>query len=254
MLFPEGKLVKMEITPYADKGFQNKVGNTTKVLINPESLKESYKINYVEDQPKNSEGKEQQFNHIKAGEFNIKLLLDSTGVFDKIGNLKQEFKEQVSNLIPDEFNDVENDESIGISEQVNKLKTFLFKKNAETHEPNYIRLAWAGFQIDCKITNVVIDYKLFNPNGYPIRAVVDLTCLETISNVLRKAEISESSPDMTHIREVKQGDTLPLMTHRIYGDSKYYLEVAKANKLLNFRNLLPGQKIFFPPLDKALNV
>jgi hypothetical protein len=37
------------------------------------------------------------------------------------------------------------------------------------------------------------------------------------------------------------------MTERIYGDSKYYLEVAKINGLINFRQLIPGQELFFPP-------
>jgi len=40
------------------------------------------------------------------------------------------------------------------------------------------------------------------------------------------------------------------MSFKIYGDSKYYLEVARANKLINFRKLKIGQKIFFPPLQK----
>ncbi len=41
-------------------------------------------------------------------------------------------------------------------------------------------------------------------------------------------------------------------SYRIYGDSKYYLEVAKANNLTNFRKLTPGQEIFFPPIQKQL--
>jgi len=41
------------------------------------------------------------------------------------------------------------------------------------------------------------------------------------------------------------------MTFRIYGDSKYYLEVAKANNITNFRKLTVGGKIFFPPIQKT---
>jgi nucleoid-associated protein YgaU len=62
---------------------------------------------------------------------------------------------------------------------------------------------------------------------------------------------NNSSPDLTHIRMVKDGDTLPLMSFRIYGDSKYYLEVAKANNITNFRKLTVGRKIFFPPIEKT---
>jgi len=50
---------------------------------------------------------------------------------------------------------------------------------------------------------------------------------------------------------VKEGDNLPLMTYRIYGDPKYYLEVAKANGIANFRKLKAGQMIVFPPIERT---
>jgi nucleoid-associated protein YgaU len=53
------------------------------------------------------------------------------------------------------------------------------------------------------------------------------------------------------VRKIKFGDTLPLMCYRIYGDPKYYLQVAEANGLDNFRRLKPGTDIFFPPLEKT---
>jgi len=52
---------------------------------------------------------------------------------------------------------------------------------------------------------------------------------------------------------VKAGDTLPLMCYLIYGDPKYYLAVAEANGLGNFRSLIPGMAIVFPPLEKVNN-
>jgi nucleoid-associated protein YgaU len=53
---------------------------------------------------------------------------------------------------------------------------------------------------------------------------------------------------MTHERIVVAGDTLPAMAQAIYGNSMYYLQVAAYNHLENFRNLVPGTKISFPPL------
>ena len=93
-----------------------------------------------------------------------------------------------------------------------------------------------------------ITYKLFKPDGTPIRALVKAKFKGFVEDVLRVAKENNSSPDLTHVRMVKEGDTLPLMTFRIYGDSKYYLEVAKANKIQNFRKLKVGQEIFFPPI------
>ena len=49
---------------------------------------------------------------------------------------------------------------------------------------------------------------------------------------------------------MQEGDSLPLMCHRIYGDARYYLEVARTNALVDFRSLRPGTELLFPPLEK----
>jgi len=59
---------------------------------------------------------------------------------------------------------------------------------------------------------------------------------------------AKSSPDLTHSRIVKNGDTLPLLSKEIYGSSSHYLWIAQQNQLDDFRNLTPGHRLFFPPL------
>ncbi len=249
MIFPEGEFVKMVIETYPDDKFnEGDKLEAIDVLINPESFKESYSISYKEDQPANSSGTAQKFNHIKPGEFTLKLLLDSTGIFKEY---KENYVEQLTSLVP--FLDVDETTDIGISEDVEKFKKALFEMNGKTHDTNFIKITYAKLVVQCKIKKVDINYKLFNPQGYPIRAEISITCINTINEVLRKIKEEKESPDLTHIRTVKEGDTLPFMTYNIYGDAKYYLEVARVNNLLNFRNLVPGQEIFFPPLDKTKN-
>ena len=41
------------------------------------------------------------------------------------------------------------------------------------------------------------------------------------------------------------------MAFRIYGDASLYLEVARVNKLNDFRNIKAGDRISFPPLKKS---
>ena len=91
---------------------------------------------------------------------------------------------------------------------------------------------------------------MFRPDGSPLRAIINATFTEVLSQPAAQGEDKKSSPDLTHIRVVKEGDTLPSMANDIYGDFSYYLEVAKANNLQDFRNLMPGQKLYFPPFDK----
>jgi nucleoid-associated protein YgaU len=89
---------------------------------------------------------------------------------------------------------------------------------------------------------------LFSPDGQPLRAKISASFNGFIEDTLRAAQEDSSSPDLTHLRIVQDGDTLPLMTYRIYGDSKYYYQVAEFNGLSNLKKLETGQKIYFPPL------
>ncbi len=142
----------------------------------------------------------------------------------------------------------------------NKIKEFyeVVGYDGTNHRTRYLRIFWGKltllrsnqFALDCVLKNASLQYKLFKADGTPLRVVINATFTEAISNEEREAEEPASSPDLTHVRIVKEGDTLPAMAYKIYGDFKYYLEVAKANNLQDFRNLLPGQKIFFPPFDK----
>ena len=92
-------------------------------------------------------------------------------------------------------------------------------------------------------------YTLFKPSGYPLRAKVALSFVEAVSKAESELLSNRSSPDLTHLIEVRDGDTLPLLCKSIYGDPGYYLDIARFNNLTDFRNLKPGTKLSFPPLS-----
>lgn len=126
------------------------------------------------------------------------------------------------------------------------------------HRTRFLRINWPGliwyranqFAFDCILKTANIQYKLFNNGGKPLRAIITATFIEKRAKEQIEAEEDKKSADLTHIRIVKEGDTLPTMVHKIYGNFKYYLEIAKVNNLKNFRDLIPGQKLVFPPFDK----
>lgn len=129
----------------------------------------------------------------------------------------------------------------------------------DRHRPKYVRILWGSFTLmrftppdvfDGCLKTVSIQYKLFSPGGMPLRALISATFVESISAKKDEANKKNSSPDLTHVRIVKEGDTLPSLTLGIYGDLKYYLEVARVNNLKDFRDLPTGTKLFFPPFDK----
>jgi hypothetical protein len=95
-----------------------------------------------------------------------------------------------------------------------------------------------------------LNHTLFNSDGSPLRAKLTATFLNYKAREERLAEEGQRSPDLTHYRKVKQGDRLDLMSYRIYNDSKYFLQVGRANQLTSIRNIQPGSEIYFPPFAK----
>jgi len=119
---------------------------------------------------------------------------------------------------------------------------------SDTHRPPYLKLSWGSLICECILKSANITYTLFKPDGYPLRAKINATFAENIEDKKRTAKEGKESPDVTHQRTVQDGDTLPLMAYRIYGDASYYLKVARFNGLTNFRKLDVGSIIHFPPV------
>ena len=122
--------------------------------------------------------------------------------------------------------------------------------DGDIHRPNYLIVQWGTFICECYLISSRITYTLFDSFGIPLRAKVNATFLERIESKLNQIANMFSSPDLTHTRLVKEGDRLPLMVFKEYKNQDYYLQVARANKLKNFRKLKTGEMINLPPVSK----
>jgi nucleoid-associated protein YgaU len=80
--------------------------------------------------------------------------------------------------------------------------------------------------------------------------VITAAFADNADDKTRVAIAQDESADLTHVRLVKAGDTLPALCERIYGEPRMYAEVARANGLDNFRDLRPGMQLRFPPLAR----
>lgn len=114
-------------------------------------------------------------------------------------------------------------------------------------------LSWAQLQFACILTSLKIDYKLFKPNGTPIRAELTASFAEyrnpqTKDQKAIDLPATEPAPQQIIVLE---GDTLPGLCDQIYGDASYYMIVAKANGLTEFRRLKPGSMLTFPPIKSG---
>jgi nucleoid-associated protein YgaU len=198
-------------------------------LLNPEKYAFKYKVEYTEAQGQGTSATQPKFVRTAPEDLNLEFLFDRTGIIK--GN--------------------SDDLGIGIVADIERFKRIVFDYNGDEHKPNYLMIGWGTLLFKGILAEMSIEYKLFSPEGVPLRAVVTASFKGVVEDSLRVARENNNSPDLTHVRIVKEGDTLPLMTFKIYGDSKYYLQVAAANNLTNFRRLQPGQQIIFPPIEKV---
>jgi hypothetical protein len=235
-----GELIKLRIKAYKDEQFTEKVGDGEfKSLLNPEQYKFNYKIEQNEDQAPGTSAATPRFNKALPENLELEFVFDRTGVVVDYGK-------------PGTADDnAFRDEGNGIIDDIEQFKKVIFDYNGEEHKPNYLIISWGTLLFKGTLSEMEIIFKLFKPDGTPLRATARAKFKGFVEDNLRVAKENNSSPDLTHVREVKEGDTLPLMTFRIYGDSKYYLEVARVNRITNFRKLSVGQKIYFPPIEKT---
>lgn len=224
----EGKLEKLKVVAYSDPQFSDKVGDGEfSTLLNPEKYAYSYKIEQNDQQAAGTSAASPRFNKKLPEELQLDFVFDRTGV------------------VPDRPRTAD-----GIIDDLEHFKKVVLDYNGDQHKPNYVMISWGSLLFKGSLTEMNVEFKLFRPDGTPLRAVAKAKFKGFVEDDLRVAKENNSSPDLTHYRVVRAGETLPLMAYRIYGDSKYYLEVAKANQLVDFRNLQPGQEIYFPPIKK----
>jgi hypothetical protein len=228
----QGKLEKMLILAFdtssaAESGGKPEAKASFEALINPETYTLEYKVKTAEGQGQGTSGAQQKFAYTLPEELNFEFLFDSTGIIDGKPN---------------------ND---GVFEEVDQFRKLLTEYRPDSHEPFHLKMIWGNLIFKGRAVELGITYKLFNPDGQPIRAVAKAKFKGSMEEQRRIAKEDRRSPDLTHVRIVKAGDRLPHLCFSIYGDPKYYLEVARVNQLSNFRALVPGQTLIFPPILKT---
>ena len=228
------KLEKLLIRSFANRNFTGEDTNRKFVTpINPETFTKTYKVAVDTQRGHGSPGAEARYQSTAPEELRLEFFLDGTKTMEGYGGDNKEY----------------------INKPVHKqLKDFLncvYNFDGSIHRPRFLIVFW-GSEIDfrCVLSNLDINYTLFEPDGRPLRAKITATFLAHKSREELVAEAKLTSPDLTHYRKVTQGDRLDLLSYGIYNDSKYFLQVGKANALTSVRKLKPGSEIYFPPFAK----
>jgi nucleoid-associated protein YgaU len=220
----DGFMAKLTIIPFEDSEnvqIGPPAGPPFVAQFNPESFTITNEIELGPEEPApGDDGEEAKFKSIKPRTFSFDFLLDGTGAAG----------EKIEVLV----------------------RLELFRRttgfSGKIHRPKFLLLNWGSFIATCVLESFSINYKLFRPDGTPLRAVLSASFREHKPAPLRELLKNLSSPDLTHWHATAAGEHLALITYRIYKDPRYYLHVAEANGLDNLRELTKGQSLRLPPL------
>lgn len=219
-------VTKIFIESFADRTFQ---GKSIKFIlpINPETYSQNYKIAYDSRAAHGNSGTDSRYKSTAPEELKLDFYFDGTETVEG-------YAQQGS-----------------VSEQLDTFKNAVYNMDGNIHRPRFIKIHWTDFTFPCILTNLDINYTLFDRDGRPLRIKISATFLNYIEQDARAARENKKSPDLTHTRQVKQSDRLDLMTYEIYDNSKYVVQIAKANNLSSIRNVAVGTVLNFPPFDKT---
>jgi hypothetical protein len=219
----KGQLEKLKILAHKQPDYSDKAFDRFVAYVNPAEISLGYEVEYDAAQGAGTTGSRMEFKKIKPGDLSLSFFLDGTG----------------ANGMP-----------YDVQAAVRQFQ-LITGYNGDIHRPNYLKIVWGTLQVKrCVLKSASIAYKLFRPDGVPLRAVISATFSDNSDDRTRVAIARDQSPDLTHRRTIKAGDRLPALCQEIYGDCRYYLRVAEANGLDDFRWLEPGSTLYFPPLEK----
>lgn len=221
---PGGQLEKLLVHAYSAPDYaEGSLVGTFESYVNPNEITLAYEMEYDSAQGSGTTGSRMDFKKVKPGDLSLSFFLDGTGA---------------------------NGVKIDVQEQVEKFQT-VTGYNGDIHRPNYLKVAWGTLQVKrCVLKSASIAYKLFKADGTPLRATIAATFVDAVEDQTRVALAQDSSPDLTHVRVLRAGESLAALCGQIYGRPELYPKVARANGLDGLRHLPPGTRVRFPPLAK----
>ncbi len=251
-LFGGGKLNKMIIQAYepvvsgnSSRTLSKAEGDKYAVQINPDTYSINHYVNYQRSEAMGTSDSNPKLANMAPTTMEFTIIFDGTGVVPPPAGPLDNIP--IAGAIAGLFS---GEEKYDVMKEIGKFSKVVYNFDPQSHGPRWVQITWGRQIYDCVLISMALNYKLFDASGTPLRAEARVSFQSAIGDILRENKEGKQSPDLTHQRTVIAGDTLPLMTHSIYGKPEYYIEVARVNKLYDFRRLKKGSEISFPPAKK----
>jgi hypothetical protein len=128
-----------------------------------------------------------------------------------------------------------------------RLRAFV-KIDGGLHAPPVARFSWGKFRFEGVVTSLREKFTLFSEDGRVLRARVTLSLKSYKSAEVQLRELKLSSPDRTHVRVLRDGETLAHIAWEVYGDPRMWRAIADANGIRRPRFIPPGTPLRIPTL------
>lgn len=233
LIFGDGELKKATLT-YESTEKGSKV--TIPVQFNPSQYTISRKARYTdttgklqEPHPKNLQSRGSTLASLK-----VKLLLDTATEYPDYV-VKSGLKKYI-----------DSDKELS---KICKDLSMLTKMYPKTHIQSLVTFSWGSMEFEGFITSLNINYKMFNRNGYPVRAELDIDIMGEDKDILQTLGAKpRESPDRTKYRMLHQRDELWMLADEEYQDVSCWKEIARENGILNPRKVDHTKQLKVPSL------
>lgn len=225
----DGQLNKITIFSYEKKDLRGRA-RTFVIPVNPEQFSRTLQIKLEETQAPGTHGNNPRSNKTPPEEVKLDFIFDGTGTVE---NYYSEHKDK------------------NVSAQIDEFLFTVYNFEPEIHQPRFLKFIWGGLLFECRLTNLQINYTLFNPDGTPLRAKLSATFKQYVESIKRVKIEDKRSPDLSKEKTVLEGENLPLISFDEYGDPNLYIQLAQQNNLTNFRKIRGGAAILLPPIERT---
>jgi hypothetical protein len=236
-----GALLKLTILPFRDDGtgiLGPPAGPPFIAQFNPETYTDTTEYGLDDAEPaQGASAAEAKFHSIRPKKFSFELLLDGTGAAPEPMGLG--FLPGPPPPVPPT--------GLSVTAQLELFKLTVGFRN-EDHRPNFLMLVWGRLVAMTAIESYAVTVKMFAPSGLPIRATLAATFREHVPKPLQAAMQNLASPDVEHLRVLREGDHLLAVVHEVYRSPRHAVDVARANGMDSLRRLAAGRTLTLPPV------
>ncbi len=224
-------LDQITVRAFEDAARRTPTGATFQAPVTIDALSQNYAIQYQNTGGIGTSAQPATHGKTEPRKMQFNILLDNTVLFQS----------EIGAMLPP---------TKSIVDRVEDFMGVCYDFDGSLHSPKFLKAEWGELKFDCKLEVANVQYSLFDKGGHPQRAELDVTFIEDKSEEAENLGASRTSPDITHTRVFKAGDTLPLIAKKVYGSSSFYLLLAKANNIDHFREIQPGAEIKLPPKEE----